>query len=251
MKVKYGLFTFIIICVLLFSSCFLFDDDDNCCGNPNCDCKDCGGNCNCGYVPLIVPGFVFIEGGTFMMGSPNNEPERFDDEGPQREITVSSFYMGKYQVTQKELAELRSQYPNLMATGIPHHFSGPYLPAENVSWLDALDYCNALSVRDGLTPAFTFTGVNLSNQRTATWNRNANGYRLPTEAEWEYACRAGTTTRFYTGDTITSNQANWRDDDGLNRERTELAPFGISGFRESIKKRCRIRFSPGAPIKNG
>ena len=145
--------------------------------------------------------FVRINGGTFTMGSPASEPERARDE-VQHKVTVSSFYMGRYEVTQKE-------YEEVMGTN-PGAYKGDNLPVENVSWFDAVEYCNQRSQREGLSPAYTITGS--GNSRTVTWNRNANGYRLPTEAEWEYACRAGTTTAFNTGDDITTGEANYNDD---------------------------------------
>jgi formylglycine-generating enzyme required for sulfatase activity len=142
--------------------------------------------------------FVCINGGTFTMGSPANEPEREDDE-VQHQVTVRAFYMGKYEVTQKE-------YEEVMGTN-PSDFKGPNLPVENVSWFDAVEYCNKRSQKEGLTPAYAISGA--GDNRAVTWNRNANGYRLPTEAEWEYACRAGTTTPFSTGNNITTDQANY------------------------------------------
>jgi formylglycine-generating enzyme required for sulfatase activity len=138
---------------------------------------------------------VRIQGGTFTMGSPSSERERYDNEGPQHRVTLSSFYMGKYEVTQKE-------WQALMGTN-PSYFKGDNLPVEYVSWYDAVNYCNARSKKEGLTPAYTVSGTNV------TWNRKANGYRLPTEAEWEYACRAGTTGPFNTGNNITTSQANY------------------------------------------
>jgi formylglycine-generating enzyme required for sulfatase activity len=147
----------------------------------------------------VPDGFVRINGGTFTMGSHANEPERRDSEGPQRQIMVSSFYMGKYEVTQKE-------YQEIMGTN-PSYFKGDNLPVEQVSWFDAVEYCNKRSQKEGLPPAYTISGS--ADNRTVTWNRNANGYRLPTEAEWEYACRAGTTTPFNTGNITTTNQANY------------------------------------------
>jgi formylglycine-generating enzyme required for sulfatase activity len=140
--------------------------------------------------------FVRINGGTFMMGSPANEPERSDNE-TQHQVTVSPFYIGKYEVTQKE-------YQEVMGTN-PSHFKGDNLPVENVSWYDAVEYCNKRSQKEGLTPAYTIYGT------IVTWNRNANGYRLPTEAEWEYACRAGTNTAYNTGAIISDNTGWYRD----------------------------------------
>jgi formylglycine-generating enzyme required for sulfatase activity len=166
----------------------------------------------------IGANMVRINAGTFTMGSPDNEPERITGEGPQHQVTVSSFYMGKYEVTQKEYQELMGVNP----TSYPH---GDNLPVTGVSWYDAIDYCNALSRKEGLTPAYTMDknridptntsigddrrGINDDPKWLVTWNRNANGYRLPTEAEWEYACRAGTTTPFNTGNNITTDQANY------------------------------------------
>jgi formylglycine-generating enzyme required for sulfatase activity len=148
--------------------------------------------------------FVRINGGTFMMGSSANEPGREDDE-TQHRVTVSSFYMGKYEVTQKE-------YQEVMGTN-PSAFKGDNLPVESVSWYDAVEYCNKRSQKEGLTPAYMIDVTNVTN---VMWNRNANGYRLPTEAEWEYACRARTTTPFSTGNNITTDQANYNGNKPYN-----------------------------------
>jgi len=134
--------------------------------------------------------FVRINGGTFTMGSPANEPGRDSDE-VRHQVTVSGFYLEKYEVTQKEWREV-------MGTN-PSNFKGDNLPVDSVSWYDAVEYCNKRSQKEGLTPAYTINGTNV------TWNRNANGYRLPTEAEWEYACRAGATTAYNTGANISDN----------------------------------------------
>jgi formylglycine-generating enzyme required for sulfatase activity len=128
------------------------------------------------------------------MGSPARESKRDADE-IQHQVTVSSFWIGRTEVTQKE-------YQELMRTN-PSQFRGDNLPVENVTWYDAINYCNARSRAEGLTPAYRVNGTNV------TWDRSANGYRLPTEAEWEYACRAGTTTPFYMGNDINTNQANY------------------------------------------
>ena len=142
--------------------------------------------------------FVLIQGGTFEMGSPNTENRREKDEVRHR-VTVSSFYMGTREVTQKAYRAYMNDNPS--------QFKGDDLPVENVSWHDAVAYCNARSIAENLTPAYEIRGS--GNEKTVTWRREANGYRLPTEAEWEYACRAGTTTPFSTGENVTVEQANY------------------------------------------
>jgi len=112
-----------------------------------------------------------------------------------RQIDVDSFYLGIYTVTQSEYQDVMNANPSF--------FKGDTLPVENVTWSDAIDYCNRLSEREGLTPVYQ------RDENNVTWKKNANGYRLPTDDEWEYACRAGTTTPFNTGNTISSNQANY------------------------------------------
>ncbi|MCL2444016.1 MAG: formylglycine-generating enzyme family protein [Treponema sp.] len=145
-----------------------------------------------------APGFVRINGGTFNMGSLESDDVNFD-EIPQHRVTVSSFQMSRYPVTRREYREVMGANAGF--------FEGDNSPVEGVSWFDAIEYCNRRSQREGLTPAYTISGS--GNNITVTWNRNTNGYRLPTEAEWEYACRAGTTTAYNTGARITTNQANY------------------------------------------
>ena len=142
----------------------------------------------------VNDGYVLISGGTYLMGSPDAENWRIEDE-KQHEVTVSSFYMDAYETTQKEYESLIGENPS--------SFEGDDLPVENISWLDAIRFANAKSVDMGLTPAYTITSDGV------TWNRSANGYRLPTEAEWEYACRAGTVTPFNTETSISTDEANY------------------------------------------
>ena len=170
--------------------------------------------------------FIFIEGGTFLMGSPVSEVRRFDNEGPQRQVTVNSFYMGMYEVTQKEYEEIMGVNPS--------RFRGDDLPVECVSWLDAIEYCNRRSIREGLTPAYIIIGSNI------VWDREANGYRLPTEAEWEYACRAGTTGDFNTGSGITSSQANFDNNTGRTTPAGSFAPnaWGLYDMHGNVWEWC-------------
>jgi formylglycine-generating enzyme required for sulfatase activity len=158
----------------------------------------------------VPDNFVRINGGTFQIGSAGGEVGGEVNERPVHSVTVKSFYMGKYEVTQKEWMEIMGSNPS--------KFKGDNLPVEGVSWYDAVDYCNRRSQREGLTSSYTIdkTRRDQNNQNSSdnvkwivTWNKNANGYRLPTEAEWEYACRAGTTGPFSTGSNITTSQANY------------------------------------------
>ena len=144
-----------------------------------------------------------IPGGTFMMGSPENE------EGScvlktQHQVTVPSFFMGKYPVTQ-------AQYQAIMGTN-SSYFNGSNRPVESADWNNAVAFCQKLSKRTGKT------------------------YRLPSEAEWEYACRAGTKTPFHFGETITTDLANYNGNytygqgpKGVYREETtEVGSFGVA-----------------------
>lgn len=132
------------------------------------------------------------------MGSPSSEFLREKDEA-QRNTTVSDFYMGTREVTARS-------YREVMAAS-PSEFRGDDRPVENVSWFDAVEYCNARSRKEGLTAAYRIERIR--DEVRVAWDKNATGYRLPTEAEWEYAARAGTTTAFATGKNIAQTQANY------------------------------------------
>jgi formylglycine-generating enzyme required for sulfatase activity len=145
--------------------------------------------------PVVPPEHLArISDGLGLLGSPGTELGRDIDE-VSHWVRLSSFYMGKYEVSQKEYSAVTGTNPS--------YFKGDAFPVERVTWFEAVRYCNLLSSKEGLTPAYTING------ETVIWNQRANGYRLPTEAEWEYACRAGTTTAFNVGETITSNQSNY------------------------------------------
>jgi formylglycine-generating enzyme required for sulfatase activity len=129
---------------------------------------------------------VAIPGGTFVMGSPNSEEGRKDNENPQHSVTITPFYMGKFTVNQAQWKAVASlPQVNCALNPDQSYFKGCNLPVESITWDEAAEFCERLSQKTG---------------------RN---YRLPSEAEWEYACRAGTTTPFHFGDTITSDLANY------------------------------------------
>jgi formylglycine-generating enzyme required for sulfatase activity len=139
---------------------------------------------------------LLILGGTFDMGSPETEIDRFDSESPQHQVTVPSFFMSEFLIPQGYWLVVADNMPQV---DIPLEKSPSQLPLKgedrtihpvtDVNWFEAVEFCKRLSKHSGRT------------------------YRLPTEAEWEYACRAGTTTPFHFGETITTDLANYRGTD--------------------------------------
>jgi eukaryotic-like serine/threonine-protein kinase len=169
---------------------------------------------------------VYVPGGSFTMGS-----EEYDNEKPRHVVMVPSFYMGKFQVTQE-------QYLQIMGTN-PAKWQDAKLPVEQVSWDDAQVFCQKFSAKTG------------------------KKYRLPSEAEWEYACRAKTDTPFYFGETITTELVNYNGDyvyksgvKGVYRSKTTLVgsfpanAFGLHDMHGNVWEWCEDKWHEnyqGAP----
>lgn len=173
--------------------------------------------------PLAVK-TVLVEGGTFLQGA-----RTLDPAFAGKPVTVSTFLMAETVVTQ-------SLWSEIMGTD-PSRFKGPLNPVERVSWFEAVEFCNKLSIRDGLSPAYQIDG------RKVTWDLAAGGWRLPTEAEWEFAARGGTLSRGY--DFPGSNAAEdvaWGFSNSLKRTHVvkELPPneLGLYGMAGNVWQWC-------------
>ncbi len=161
---------------------------------------------------------IRIPGGSFMMGSPVEETDSYKDERPQHQVTVPTFFMGLYPITQEQWRIVAEWEPvEIELNTDPSHFKEAFQekselrgrwerPVENISWEEAKEFCARLAKKTG------------------------KEYRLPTEAEWEYACRAGTTTPFHFGETITTDLANYNGSiygEGVKGEyREQTTPVG-------------------------
>jgi len=154
-----------------------------------------------GVPPLRL---VAIPSGEFIMGSVENEPGGFRDERPLHSVKVAQFFMSKFPVTQAQWRAIATRTDLKVRVDLdpdPSEFEGDGRPVEQVSWNEAVEFCDRLS------------------------RLTHHTYRLPTEAEWEYACRAGTTTPFYSGETITTDLANYN-----GMETTPVGQFPPNAF---------------------
>ena len=156
-----------------------------------------------------LPGFAPIPAGEFTMGDALDG----DKDAPPHKVSVSAFYMQKTEVTKAQWDEVRAWGVKNGYTDLPEGNSkAANHPVQSVSWYDVVKWCNARSEKDGLTPCYTVSGVTYrtGSSDVAVCNWAANGYRLPTEAEWEKAARDGLSgKRFPWGDTISHEQANF------------------------------------------
>jgi formylglycine-generating enzyme required for sulfatase activity len=168
-----------------------------------------------------------IPAGSFSMGSPEIELDREPFRETRHEVTISAFYIASKELSVGEFRRFVEDTGHVTTAETdggafaydeaadkwvfragtnwrnPGFRQEDNHPVVCVSWFDAVQYCNWLSGKEGLKPAYTISGQNVH------WARSADGYRLPTEAEWEYACRAGTSTPLFTGERISTSQANY------------------------------------------
>jgi formylglycine-generating enzyme required for sulfatase activity/serine/threonine protein kinase len=170
---------------------------------------------------------VLIPAGEFLMGSPDSDDEAYSQEKPQHPVRITRpFYMGVHEVTE-------GQYRAVVG-GTPSDFEGTdNLPVVKVSWLDAIAYCNKLSEREGLKPFYQFG----AEVKTGT-----EGYRLPTEAEWEYACRAGSTARYSSGDSWDHGNAGRMIHPVGQREPNA---WGLYDMHGNVREWCWDWYDPG------
>ncbi len=187
--------------------------------------------------------FAKIPAGVFQMGSPPDEG--LDDEQPQRKVEITrDFYLGHTEVTQ-------SQYAVITNPKNPNPIPDGNRPVDGVTWLDAVKYCNALSERDGLKPFYLIVGDDVSVP-----DRTGHGYRLPTEAEWEYACRAGKPDKFGFGSTgeRAGEYAWFRDNvpkpEGEKRLPKPVKtrapnPFNLYDMQGNVLEWCEDRYQDG------
>jgi len=172
---------------------------------------------------------ILVPAGSFDMGNKRGK----EDAAVVHKVTVDGFLMDKYEVTQAEYE--KQGLPN------PSHFKGPELPVEQISWAQAALYCNRRSQAEGLKPCY--------DEATAKCNFEADGYRLPTEAEWEYACRAGSTTDYCFGsDARKLTEYAWFTDNSSKKThpvgQKKPNPWGLYDMHGNVAEWCNDFYDP-------
>ena len=173
---------------------------------------------------------VVLPAGSFQMGSDQGMP----DETPVHRVQIRALWMDRYEVTQDQFAKYQISDPS--------HFKGERQPLEQVNWTDATLYCNERSLAEGLEPCY--------DEETWECNCDANGYRLPTEAEWEYACRAGTDTEYSFGNGAQGLQDHaWFADNAGGKThpvgQKKPNPWGLYDMHGNVAEWCNDRYGEG------
>ena len=193
-------------------------------------CPGCRRAQDTGTAPQVIKTssgleMVVIPAGWFEMGSAKGAP----DEAPKHRVWIDSFLMDKHEVVQE-------QYTKLVGAN-PSSFKGPGKPVDTVTWTDAVLYCNLRSRAEGLEPCY--------HEESGRWQCDfeANGYRLPTEAEWEYACRAGTESEYYFGSDLgTLRKHAWYTDNSFKQTHVvgqkEPNPWGLYDMYGNVAEWC-------------
>lgn len=195
---------------------------------------------------LLRPALVEIPAGAFDMGSDRGTPGTISrNERPVHRVTISAFRMAATEVTQ-------GQFEAVMGFN-PSHFKGADLPVGDVGWYEAVAYANALSRREGLQPAYRVEPGSTSTAPLVFWDRQADGYRLPTEAEWEYAARAGTTTAYFFGDDASQlKDYAWYFDNAPNFQYAKIGgkkpnPWGLYDIYGNVCEWTLDQYTPATP----
>jgi formylglycine-generating enzyme required for sulfatase activity len=171
---------------------------------------------------------VAIPGGWFEMGGTKGG----DDESPVHRVWISPFLMDRYEVVQEQFKKF--QFPD------PSHFKDPKKPLDQINWTDATMYCNERSLAEGLEPCY--------DEETWDCNFAASGYRLPTEAEWEYACRAGTDSQYSFGKTVQKLKTHaWFADNSSKSTQPvggkQPNPWGLYDMHGNVSEWCNDFYS--------
>ena len=183
---------------------------------------------------------VLVPPGEFLMGSPESDPDAQDNEKPQRKVSITQpLYFGKYEVTQAE-------YEQVMGRNPARYVGDPRRPVERVTWYDAVEFCNILSEMEGLNPYYR-----ISNPERDDWGIKSatvtvvggSAYRLPTQAEWEYACRAGSTTKYYFDDSESElGRHAWYSENSADSTHPvgekEPNAFGLFDIQGNVREWC-------------
>ena len=194
---------------------------------------------------------VLVPWGRFVMGSSEDDVLAKDDERPSRNIEIGGFWITETPITNQQYRWYVDKTGNESGFWTDKRYNGENQPVIGVTWYNAVEFCNHLSTRCGLTLCYDIHGTNV------TWNRRANGYRLPTEAEWEFACRAGTNSRWFFGDdeAMLSEYACFGETDGLTQPvaSKQPNPWGLFDMLGNTHEWCWDWYARyrGTPLSDG